>query len=89
VREDRPVLDNHFARVGLSAADLPLRGLREVAAVRVLLDRIESQFVAEARFCGQTWPEIGDALGVSRQVARRGRRPDCAELDRVLASDRY
>jgi DNA-directed RNA polymerase specialized sigma24 family protein len=56
----------------------PATGLRAVAALRKLLEHLESAQVASARSLGWSWQEIADALGVSRQAvhkkhsARRG-----------------
>jgi DNA-directed RNA polymerase specialized sigma24 family protein len=56
----------------------PSTGLRAVAALRKLLEQLESAQVASARRLGWSWQEIADALGVSRQAvhkkhaARRG-----------------
>jgi hypothetical protein len=49
--------------------DLPLRGLRELAELRQILDRLERELVATARVNWSTWEEIGSALGISRQAA--------------------
>lgn len=47
----------------------PAIGLRAVAALRELLERLEALHVANARERGWSWQEIGAALGVSRQAA--------------------
>lgn len=52
-------------------------GLRAVAALRRLLERLERVQVDNARARGWSWQEIAEALGVSRQAvhkkyARRG-----------------
>jgi hypothetical protein len=49
----------------------PLDALREVAAARVALDATETALVARARLAGVTWTEIGGALGMTRQGARK------------------
>jgi DNA-directed RNA polymerase specialized sigma24 family protein len=63
-----------------SGAD-PAVGLRAVAALRNLLERLESLQVERARREGWSWQDIARVLGVSRQAAhkkhsggRRGRR---------------
>ena len=59
---------------GLTAAsDLadPATGLRAVASLRVLADRLESLQVARARELGWSWQEIADQLGVTRQAAHK------------------
>jgi DNA-directed RNA polymerase specialized sigma24 family protein len=56
----------------------PATGLRAVAALRKLLEQLESAQVSSARRQGWSWQDIADALGVSRQAvhkkhsARRG-----------------
>ncbi len=47
----------------------PAVGLRAVAALRRLAERLEAVHVAAAREQGWSWEQIGDALGVSRQSA--------------------
>jgi hypothetical protein len=51
-------------------------GLRAVAAVRQLVERLEVLQVDSARRHGWSWAEIGQALGVSRQAVHKkhGRR---------------
>ena len=60
------------------AAQDPDQGLRAVAALRRLLERVEGVHVRNAREAGRSWQEIADELGVSKQAvhkkyARRGR----------------
>ena len=60
------------------ASEDPAEGLRAVAALRRLLERVERLHVESARNRGLTWQEIADELGVSRQAVhqryrRRGR----------------
>jgi hypothetical protein len=56
----------------------PRVGLRAVAALRRLLEQLETLQVANARTAGWSWQEIAAELGVSRQAvhkkhaARRG-----------------
>ena len=54
----------------------PRVGLRAVAALRQLVERLEALQVDRARCCGWSWEEIGTALGVSRQAVHKkhGRR---------------
>lgn len=54
----------------------PQEGLRAVAALRRLVERLEALQVASARRAGWSWEEIGQALGVSRQAVHKkhGRR---------------
>ncbi|QXE34772.1 MULTISPECIES: helix-turn-helix domain-containing protein [Streptomyces] len=49
----------------------PRVGLRAVAALRLLLERLEAVQVRSAREQGWSWQEIADVLGVSRQAAHK------------------
>jgi DNA-directed RNA polymerase specialized sigma24 family protein len=49
----------------------PRVGLRAVAALRRLTERLEALQVAAARSQGWSWDEIGAALGVSRQAVHK------------------
>ncbi|HET9859326.1 MAG TPA: helix-turn-helix domain-containing protein [Nocardioidaceae bacterium] len=53
-----------------AAAD-PHTGLRAVAALRRLLEKLEESQVASARRQGWSWQEIADVLGVSRQAVHK------------------
>lgn len=46
-------------------------GLRAVAALRELADRLEVLQVANARAEGWSWQEIADCIGVSRQAVHK------------------
>lgn len=54
----------------------PTVGLRAVAALRKLVERLEALQVDNARAQGWSWEQIGEALGVSKQAAHKkhGRR---------------
>jgi hypothetical protein len=54
----------------------PRVGLRAVAALRRLVERLEALQVDNARRHGWSWEEIGHALGVSKQAVHKkhGRR---------------
>ncbi len=54
----------------------PQVGLRAVAALRRLVERLEALQVDGARRLGWSWEEIGQALGVSKQAVHKkhGRR---------------
>jgi hypothetical protein len=54
----------------------PQAGLRAVAALRRLVERLEALQVDNARRHGWSWEEIGRALGVSKQAVHKkhGRR---------------
>ena len=54
----------------LDSAD-PAVGLRAVAALGRLLDRLEALHVRSARDQGWSWQEIADALGVTKQTVHR------------------
>jgi DNA-binding NarL/FixJ family response regulator len=51
-------------------------GLRAVAALRTLTERLELMQVGNARKLGWSWQQIADRLGVSKQTVHRkyGRR---------------
>ncbi|SDS41686.1 hypothetical protein [Jiangella sp. DSM 45060] len=49
----------------------PRVGLRAVAALRRLVERLEALQVQSARRQGWSWEEIGAALGVSRQAVHK------------------
>ena len=49
----------------------PAVGLRAVAALGRLLDRLEDLHVRHARQLGWSWQEIADALGVTKQTVHR------------------
>ncbi len=55
------------------AADIrdPLAGLRAVVALRRLADRLELRQVQAALDAGHSWPEIAEALGVTRQAVHK------------------
>ena len=52
----------------------PDTGLRAVAALRRLLERLEALQVATARERGWSWQEIADVLGVSKQAVHKKHR---------------
>jgi DNA-directed RNA polymerase specialized sigma24 family protein len=59
-----------------AASNDPDVGLRAVAALRALTDRLEILQVESARIAGWSWQEIADRLGVTKQTVHRkyGRR---------------
>jgi DNA-binding NarL/FixJ family response regulator len=61
---------------GNAASNDPDVGLRAVAALRSLTERMEILQVDNARAQGWSWREIADRLGVSKQTVHRkhGRR---------------
>jgi DNA-binding NarL/FixJ family response regulator len=63
---------HHAAETARSAADAdPRTGLRGVAALRRLTERLEARQVANARTQGWSWGDIGAELGVSRQAVHK------------------
>jgi len=49
----------------------PAVGLRAVAALRRLLEQIETLQVANARAKGWSWQDVAAALGVTKQTVHR------------------
>ena len=49
----------------------PRVGLRSVAALRKLVERLEALQVRNARGRGWSWQEIADELGVTRQTVHK------------------
>lgn len=73
------MIDTEDSTVQVAAAAAsrdPSVGLRAVASLRLLVDRLAELQVDNARERGWSWQEIADALGVSRQAVhkRYGRR---------------
>ncbi|HVL49972.1 MAG TPA: helix-turn-helix domain-containing protein [Actinomycetota bacterium] len=61
-----------LAKLTVAATDdHPGDGLRAVAALRRLLDRLEDLHVERARDRGWSWEEIAGALGVTKQTVHR------------------
>ena len=54
-----------------AASNDPDTGLRAVAALRTLTDRLELLQVENARRIGWSWQEIASRLGVSKQTVHR------------------
>ncbi|MQM26357.1 hypothetical protein [Glycomyces albidus] len=61
------------AQIATVAADVsdPRAGLRAVASLRVLADRLELRQVEAALRSGMGWQAIADALGVTRQAVHK------------------
>ena len=53
------------------ASEDPKAGLRAVAALRRLLERLEGIHVDNARRSGHSWQDIADELGVSKQAVHK------------------
>lgn len=49
----------------------PIGRLRAIAALRELLDQLESTYAARAREDGASWKQVGRALGISLAAAHR------------------
>lgn len=60
-------------RIAEVAADIsdPRAGLRAVASLRALADRLELVQVEAALRAGMSWQDVADALGVSRQAVHK------------------
>jgi DNA-binding NarL/FixJ family response regulator len=54
-----------------ATSDDPDVGLRAVAALRVLTERLEILQVGNARKQGWSWQEIAERLGVTKQTVHR------------------
>jgi CRP-like cAMP-binding protein len=54
-----------------AASNDPDTGLRAVAALRVLTDRLELLQVENARRVGWSWQDIASRLGVTKQTVHR------------------
>jgi hypothetical protein len=52
----------------------PAAGLRAVAALHRLAERMENIQVANARRAGWSWAQIAEALGVTKQAAHQKHR---------------
>jgi hypothetical protein len=63
--------------VRVSSED-PREGLRAVAALRRLLERVERIHVESARDRGYSWQQIAEELGVTKQAVhqRHGKREE-------------
>lgn len=61
-----------LSRLAIAAAEEhPGEGLKAIAALRRLLDRLEELHVEHARERGWSWEEIAAALGVTKQTVHR------------------
>lgn len=57
-----------MAEMTVSALDDPAAGLASVVALRRLADRLEDAQVERALRSGWSWPQVAEALGVTRQA---------------------
>jgi hypothetical protein len=60
---------DEFAALAAAGGQDPQQGLRAVAALRKLIDRLEQVQVRAARAQGWSWAQIAKELGVTRQAA--------------------
>ncbi len=58
------------AEVAANTSD-PHAGLRAIASLRTLTERLELAQVEAALRAGMSWTEVADALGVSRQAVHK------------------
>lgn len=49
----------------------PRRGLRAIASLRALAERLELAQVEAALRAGMSWPDVAEALGVTRQAVHK------------------
>jgi hypothetical protein len=57
--------------VEIPAASDPADALAAVAALRRLADRVEDAAVEQAMRAGWSWPQVAEALGVTRQAVHK------------------
>jgi hypothetical protein len=55
----------------ITASSDPAGALASVTALRRLADRIEDAAVEEAMRAGWSWPQVAEALGVTRQAVHK------------------
>ena len=59
-----------IARTAADTSD-PRAGLRAIASLRALADRLELAQVEAGLRAGMSWQDVADALGVSRQAVHK------------------
>lgn len=64
------MIPDEVARTASDTTD-PLRALGAVASLRRVADMLEFQQVEAALTAGHGWPEIAQALGVTRQAVHK------------------
>ncbi|HEV7459171.1 MAG TPA: helix-turn-helix domain-containing protein [Solirubrobacteraceae bacterium] len=57
--------------IDISTPADPADGLAAVVALRRLADRLEAAEVERALRAGWTWPQVAEALGVTRQAVHK------------------
>jgi hypothetical protein len=60
-----------MSRETITAGTDPADALAAVAALRRLADRLEDSAVESAMRVGWSWPQVAEALGVSRQAVHK------------------
>ena len=71
-----PVYSLHFSQAAAEASYLlrvtsdPLVAIRALTTIEVEARKVLFEMVAEARKNNHTWPQIAEALGVTRQAAQ-------------------
>jgi hypothetical protein len=75
-RDRDPVYSLHFSQAAAEASYLlrvtsePLIAIRALTTIEVEARKVLAEMVEEARRSGNTWAQIAEALGVSRQAAQ-------------------
>jgi hypothetical protein len=57
--------------IDLSSPEDPADGLAAVVALRRLAEQLEAAEVERAMRAGWSWPEVAEALGVTRQAVHK------------------
>ena len=57
--------------VAITSPDDPADGLAAVVALRRLVEQLEAAEVERAMRAGWSWPEVAEALGVTRQAVHK------------------
>jgi hypothetical protein len=57
--------------IDLTSPEDPADGLAAVVALRRLAERLEAAEVERAMRAGWNWPEVAEALGVTRQAVHK------------------
>jgi hypothetical protein len=57
--------------IELTSPDQPADGLAAVVALRRLTEQLEAAEVEHAMRAGWSWPEVAEALGVTRQAVHK------------------
>lgn len=87
MRQDRLThMEETVITPGVANAN-PTVGLRAVASLRLLVERLETLHVDRARDLGWSWAQIATELGVSKQAAHQKHGAGRAEPTRESTSD--